>query len=310
MNQAVKHLFTFAFALVFMAGTAFAQNTATESQTGNNNESLVEQSQVNGAESSLTQVGNENKSIITQVGNDQIVPPSMFKATVSSEGNRNRAVITQGGDADSESFESEIMQVGNDNRAETSLQRTPQSAKSFQTQDGNRNRAFVNVNAGLGSGDNGSIFTQTQIGNDNRAESAGTGASQSTQYQEGNFNNALIKGVSKGGPMKTQEQIGNRNDARFEGSNYGFGPVDQLQYGNDNRSFINDLSHVGPGESTYTLQDGNDNLARVNANGYGGAQIDIQQFNNDNVAKVDYTQDGNVTTIMQNGNENESIVNQ
>jgi len=60
MHNALKHLFTFAFALVFMAGAAFAQNNAYVTQNGNDDVYLDQQQVFDGSEATIEQAGGAN----------------------------------------------------------------------------------------------------------------------------------------------------------------------------------------------------------------------------------------------------------
>jgi hypothetical protein len=108
MNQACKQLLTLAFALVFMAGTAFAQS-------GNN--SFIEQVG-QGHKADVTQTGPGNLSEITQnIGNNGPAAPNYDgHATIDQTGENNKSKLTQitfyGG------HDATITQVGDDNYSE------------------------------------------------------------------------------------------------------------------------------------------------------------------------------------------------
>jgi hypothetical protein len=308
MNHVLKQFSMLAFALVFMTGVAFAQSTPNEQD--------------------ITQKTNNNKATIQQDGG-----PGM-KATIVQKGNDlNDATIRQNGE-NGLFVESAITQIGRKNRAITNAaRRNGGNGVTKQTQKGNLNEAFINLNEGTSpSGDEGSNleqyqegngnfadvsggnrFTsfQKQVGSNNRAEASNfISNSSATQIQDGSNNIAVLSGTRFGsGADATQRQIGSNNVARFQLADVASNvTIQQRQVGNNIKSVINGVVDDVSGSTSFlTNQEGNNNLIEVEANQFGGG-LNIQQLDRGNTARVHWNE-RSFTNITQNGIGNTANVN-
>ncbi|MDK2842259.1 MAG: hypothetical protein PWQ17_1764, partial [Anaerophaga sp.] len=148
----------FLFAAIFACSTIMGQNTATTSQTGDNNEATV------------IQLGNLNNSTISSVGNENDV-------TVKLNGDRNSSAVSQQGNGNSVDLKvgfqtnptypsndniATISQIGNSNTVKSGLTWGDQN-KDVILQNGDNNYFEIGVKYG-----NLNEISETTTGNENR----------------------------------------------------------------------------------------------------------------------------------------------
>jgi hypothetical protein len=324
MNQACKQLLTLAFALVFMAGAAFAQNNdATISSTGNGNDADITQQventkTVSDVDAEITQVGARNDAEIVQVSFGSFGPLSNNEATISQVGgNDNVGFIQQY----RQGSMSDIDQRGFRNDARTEIFTV--GATTSQLQIGDDNRARIRKTTQYtGFSNSGSLVTQEQRGNGNTAiAELANNNNESVQYQRGNANFVEVDGLGRE-TENYQEQIGDRNTAILRtGAEQATGvEVSMIQRGSDNLIRVAEfdgstprLSGPGTAPGLVTVdvdQLGDRNTLRADYNGFLDNNMTVRQVHNDNFARVTFTQEGNTASVMQNGNGNDAVVNQ
>jgi hypothetical protein len=161
MNQVVKHLFTFAFALLFVTGVAFAQdNTATINQVADGNFAKIIQTS--------DQIG-QNSAIINQLGagsnGDAITIQTGDENTAEASAN-GRVTIRQ-------------TQIGNLNNAFLGNGLT-QRSQLMQYQEGNENMASVTIS---GPGTRFANIYQEQVGDMNSSTIDGLRGNSSYAFE-------------------------------------------------------------------------------------------------------------------------------
>jgi hypothetical protein len=327
MNQAVKHLFTFAFALVFVAGTAFAQqtpvtspvttvttNTATAEnygddndltihQTGLTNEAFIRQGEdgghtVNNNTSSITQVGNTNFGKITSrkwAGWE----PSGAENTITQTGNYNWAKTIAGTQSFGDLAFTKIDQTGDYNWAEQDQNRSERDGDLVIEQTSYGATAQNSGGAGqtLGGASEGNYAYQDMDQN-------GTGGyAEAIQDGNGNYSVQMIR-------RGTSEiyQLGNSNWARNDQN----GNMDFADFDQDGDGNIIDLKQSGNASATILqMGDGNGVFGLGGAGTVGsslnGSSLMVDQLGDGNVLKLDQT-DGASATVMQDGMTNTSEV--
>ena len=301
-----KLLLLAAFGL--MASPAFAQNTATQTVTGNGNNATS--TQTGGADNDTWTIvdGNNNNSLIEQSGGDD------NDAQVDLEGNRNDATITQIGsknDAFSEikgidvigdRNHTEIYQEGDFNDAQLRVDgnnngdlagnalriRQVSDAGIVQAEG---NDAFITLR---GDGNDG-IVEQDGLGNETNlylAQSSGAGQGfMGRTFMEADNTLITVKQIGDGANLRAfVAGNGNEIDSYQEGANTIGSNVAPLEeginiYGNSNLAF---MRQSGSGNEATVLIEGNSNDAFV-----------FQSGMNDD-AMVDQMGNGNTSTITQN----------
>ena len=251
MQRLSKTLSMLAFALVFMAGTAFAQD----------NEASIDQVSVPDADHDATvvQTGKSNDTQIEQVS----VAPPLFgghTASATQTGNRNTVRQTQDGGAGNEA---EATQTGNDNFVRQEQGRNGNDAEV--TQFGSRNRAlqFQDMKTSVDASNNDAVIIQD--GDDNFAR----------QDQDLARNDATIE----------QRGDDNRAEQSQNGVSSGIGQniADTFQHGFGHDAYTEQIGGVGfadrPGNEGYIVQNGNDQVAHISQNGPANT-ANITQSNN------------------------------
>lgn len=290
----MKYFLTLLLCLA-VAGLAFAGNTATVKQTGDDLVGTVSQS------------GDLNTATIDQINNNS-------SSTQSQNGERNTAKAAQYWDYYGHSNNSiQQTQIGKDNFAyiyqkgaeykgiqyqngeghsATITQYRPRAGYAEQIQNsGNKNEAII-TQAGKGRAGRDAYAKQEQYGSNNYANTyqtgphvePGHGNNRATIYQEGDENSAeqnqngldnTAAAVQNGeGNTAEIDQIGDNNVAKLNQSGGGISNI--LQNGSSNRVEGYDVSDTDP-----TTISG-DEWAK-----FSGTDMDVNQQNDGNVAEVD-----------------------
>lgn len=306
---------TLLMAALFLAGFTFAQNTATTTVTGNNNNSDIDQTgdtQV----ATVTQDGNYNDSDVDQYAESSSYGPGEQTATVYQEGDRNEAQIDMdqtggGGKTPNTAY---IEQLGNWNDSYQKVY-TPGSnsgAHEWGKQEGNHNDLIQIVDEGYTKS-----LKSTQTGDFNIADQRSIGGAYHTFVIEtdGDRNEAYQKSISTKANLKI-DQDGNYNYAKqdFQGS-FGFVPgnsglITQDGSYNDAYQYMtsgkqgNDMDLLQDGDGNYSYQRlaGNDNKTDFEIWGnyndtYG------YQTGDDHEATIDMWGDRNYAKIDQKGGD-------
>jgi hypothetical protein len=296
MHNALKQLIIVAFALVFMAGAAFAQsNTTTLSQDGNDDARLK---QVNGSTATITQAQGANvvrgisDPIFNQQGSDLTVTQAWGASNrLRGEqlGNNNTATVTQ----HNNSF-AQVEQKGV--RNEVSLQQyLAHEQRFYLEQKGDRNSvSFIQIN-----GVNGSFADISQKGNRNVVDGLDAATTlgpspyqwkatqrwgdQTLNLIQKNDKNALY--LFQGG--SDDGSANGNNAAHLEQKNGSYGEV--LQIGDNNQiRGVNSMMAISNSSTFFVSQTGAMNTLK----------FDQTSANN----TLDVTQDGinNYSQVQQN----------
>lgn len=327
----MKKLTTLSIALLFAAGSAFAQNNeATATQEVDDSEITIDQAGSSNSADALQTLGNGNMLInIDQQGseNDADVTQQFgqwHEAQIDQAGTGNEVNLTQ----DNTSTLADVSQEGTGNSADI-YQRNYRfefgtySSRVDVDQIGDNNEALVssdgfgnNVSIEQGSdtrASDGQYASVTQNGSDNEAtiNQFGRGGADHTQIQDGEGNKAIADnqwGSSDG----YQEQVGTDNYSliRQNGSH----DASVVQHGDDNYSWIRQSAFSS--DATFT-QTGDNN--QINADQRGvGSEMTIEQTGNGNTAgTAGFTNkgifqigDGNSLDLTQTGDNNSAFVDQ
>ncbi len=295
------------FTAIFAAGFVMAQNSATLTQSGGNQNAIIGQSGTNSAiVGQSTDDGMAQKATVSQTGTNSIVITQVETgaatggvsipvqtATVLQNGAGNAGTIVQNetGSGDKILSSVKLDQVGNSN---TSNQATnaPQSNSGLTVigiQTGNSNLLNQNISSGYTE-----YFKAEQIGNLNSATQTGSGTNaDGTIYQLGNSNTAtqILAGANNGYARNGMliRQIGDDNTSlqNFVGYGYGAGNTgESYQWGNSNYAL-----HTGNGRhfTSIVTQNGDWNSATVSQNGSASPilvdnSVELFQFANGNSA--------------------------
>jgi hypothetical protein len=242
MHNALKHLFTFAFALVFMAGMAFAQTPGDNTAT-------------------TTQVGDDHRSTITQTLGFSSAEPHVAQV-IQRAGDNNFSDIQQG-QAKGRAF---VEQIGSDNVSRLS-QAGFNRAEVTMNGDGNRLGRYENLSSparqenGTGNGSIRQNFLSLDVvGNNNQTgvfQDAGNRAE--ITVRTGNRNRINVSqdreglGVYTGPKNRAFVDVnGNRNNINiFQGAGVGanLADVDIVNGGSDNLVDIDQLSDGNTAEA-------------------------------------------------------------
>ena len=250
----MKKLTTLLVMLLFTAGMAMGQNTANTSQSGNGNDSTIDQvgaqnqgdteQDGNGNDASLVQLESSNDGGIEQIGNDN-------NSEMSQDGISNVGISVQGIDYPNANRNvSSLEQTGNNNRG-TSFQFYGVENESEVIQNGNQNLAFVIQGVNLAGSNqldvvnrNDAVITQNTSNSDARITQYNVNENVATVTQDGgNFNNGQIYQGYLFNSLETSPSVANDNE----------GYIDQ----------------VGDQNSATVMQLGNNNLFNLVQTGTG-----------------------------------------
>lgn len=322
----------FLFTMVLAIGMTMAQNKANLTQTGENQEAIINQAGLNTAK--VTQF-TDNKGV--------------QKSTVIQSGERNVVVVEQnqtGGGGNSPANTAFIQQIGNDNYG-NQYEKAPgynSGQKVEARQIGNSN----DVRQSIFSGYTESLFA-SQTGNENDAiqEATGGGHNHANISQLGNLNwakqeiNGNNNGYSgadilieqNGASNKARQlftgngqshknngniyQVGDGNDAFQEGSGRDLN-LRLLQNGDNNKSTqkswgianVSWLNQEGDDNTSKIIQEGDENSSKLYQSGIAG-KVDVLQNGNKNTIGGIETEFGNVFNLKasQLGENNELLIN-
>lgn len=342
MNQAIKALSTLAFALVFMAGAAFAQarqSNATINQTSNNSEAYISQT----IEPQVTNEKVHNQATIDQTGD--------YHSAEITQNNRGQYAAQQISDPNKNNYGNyaEITQTGNDggdeengNHAEIE-QRVGSDQQAFLWQDGLRNDAQISqrkgnlfgsfeakLDAGIQHGnDNKLIVNQnlnysdvgvSQYGDNNDAQIDQPSTNSVARILQdgvtgGQGNSATISQFKRGEAEVQQMGDGHSADVTQEvGSDNSAKVVQKMQNASASGAMVtqsgalNTVDVLQKGSSLTVTQAGSNNEVvglgglGTTANVFGGS-LTVDQTNDGNMAYVNMTS-GGAATVMQDGTSN------
>jgi len=313
------------FSILFAVNFALAQNTATTTQTGSNNNAII--TQTGGAQvTTVDQNGNTNSAIVTQFtddGMDQTVD-------IDQDGNGNKADVRQketGPITQSYTIPVQtaiVKQYNGNNNVATIRQDETGDGNKYQStayieQIGSSNKSFQKTSApGHNSGQH--VWgKQEGYGNDlNQQILIGDGEDFSAN-QKGNYNKATqyipsgsIDYHANSGQII---QDGDHNTASqyLQGANNGYsgapagGPIKIEQKGNWNtasQKFVSTGMWTS-GNSGYIYQEGNGNKATQDVNGWT-TEARAEQWGNNNESQQFVVNGGvgNITKVRQDGNSN------
>jgi len=255
-KREIMEKFTILFvAMLLTSGIAFAQNSATSTTTGNDNEAIIDQLFQSGASSDI------NQATTVQMGNDnKILAPNQVGAgnvlVIEQIGSENIIDRGEQGFNGWPSFDGSIiiMQNGDGNGIWDSDQAGSNNALTIN-QDGDD---FANVDAQISSeGGSGNKITIDQLGGSNFVgEYSHNGAGA---YQEGDGNEMDIDQAGGAQAGVTDYLVSGATEKFFRGSiENGQGLI---QFGNNNMLTI---SQNGASTVTFMVQEGSSNIATVN----------------------------------------------
>jgi hypothetical protein len=293
----MKKLITLTFALLFSAGIAFGQSSATTDQTGDNNQANI--TQKNGHnDASITQTNNSGQGQKASIG-------QIYQAGVTS--GKNTASITQAG-SNNKSIDLRqygagnvytVTQKGTDNKI-TSL---PDQGFFFfgqpvipsynavikMTQKGDQN-----IISGVNQLGNGNTFIINQIGDKNKA-------SMGAQINSGS--------VADGNYMKI-DQNGDGNNAGYKYGLYQIGQDNSLTLTqNGGALFGSTINTVGT-YSGAVFQVGSDNTITATQDAGSNVITSILQGGTGNVVSIDQGQGANMAAAVQIGTGNHTTITQ
>jgi hypothetical protein len=303
----MKNLITLTFALLFSAGLAFGQNSATSSQNGTNN--IVD----------ITQNPGKNKAVTSQNGVLNLIkieqvyeadgPRYQNVADVSQKGDNNQVarlhqdgsdnefdvtqkgdgnIVTQHpyqGDSHGTSWDGDIQinQTGNKNKVWDADQAGWANALTVnQNGDNNIVNVEAQVNMNQLTGPNAISIEQKENGN----AVGGYGTNQPGAYQEGKGNYMNIK-QSGGASAGTQQYL--PTDGNYGYNDYFFRSKEGGQ----------GLIQLGITNSLFIEQKGASVIQTVYQNGKGNHAV-ITQTGDDNTAASYQAGLDNITKITQN----------
>jgi hypothetical protein len=249
MRHLLKITTTFALAILFMAGTAFAQsnNDAQIDQTGDENSANVDQGGNSVAD--LRQEGNLNEIDLAQEG----FGVAGQDTEIDQVGNRNEADVTSssGNGLQGNGNELDIVQRGNLNTFETPTMQGYINDYDVE-QVGNKNYASIETRFGAGS----------QVGE----------STINIIQKFGNSNSGTISATSGGNnhALEIKQKFGDFNEASIthqlpQGASGVDGLVGRVtQFGNSNEATIDLFAETS--DRAVITQDGNGNYATVDHN--------------------------------------------
>ena len=320
-----------AVVFLFITTALVAQsNTATVTQTGDENSGIVDQTGF-GNTGTITTIGDKNKDDVqkykswsyggsgymqakgvTQDGSDNFGTieqlGSRHQAGIGQKGNENNAEITQN-DPTLNAYGQNVAFVDQLGDLNTSIQNQQgRAANSYFRQEGNSNRAeaqqFRNQTG---------YATVEQVGDNNK----------SYQYQEymasyQGGNDAAVKQVGDNNDAKQEQHGINNNASNLQLGNWNI--TDLTQTGNDNSTVITqengdynvvNLTQSDGGDANI-LQDGFNNTVMgigtdIMATSLNGSTLDVDQIGNGNTLHLQQT-NGASATVMQDGLTNTAVI--
>lgn len=321
MNQAVKHLFTLAFALVFMAGTAFAQeNTASTTQSGSN--STADITQTNNAVGAdqdnvatiISSDGNNDMDIVQTNNNSNASKVANNIASITSSGGNSVGSITQTNNpGGSDDVLGTITQSDGENQAtieqiavngaSATITQTLGSAEAFVeqrsangklveavvTQEGNNLAEVLQANRNLDA-----FVTQINTG-------GALGMLNEAYVSQGQTSGAVV-GADANVYQEGEDNFVDLGQERVNGPFSHRADFDQFGDGNSIRLFQNG-SAPGNGAFARVLQDGNGNIFEGLDGGDDAVQgssssITAETFGSDNLIQIEQGE-FNTATILQ-----------
>jgi hypothetical protein len=252
------HALALALGLSSAAIPAFAQDSATITQSGTASNALITQFINLGInEASITQgVGTGNDARITQSNLGTTLFTTNAFADISQTGDRNRADMSQ---ASSGRVSARIEQTGDDNYSAADQFNSDRSALTT-TQSGNNNRAVVTQ---VNLVEEGGVFVE-QIGNGNLANilQHDGGFLRSDVRQHGDANTATVDQTGTFGEIDAL-QSGTNNMLRVTQVNGGVMP-NAVSVTQNGTAHVADVSQMGNGFTATVNQSGTANTATVN----------------------------------------------
>jgi len=277
----MKTLATLTTALLFTAGSAFAQsNDATIDQVGNDNEVKVEQIYQAGASSGMnevfaTQTGDNNKIL----GTNQRGAGNEFRTTQTGDNNIIDRYPSQGSSAGN-SYDGyiSITQSGDDNKVWDADQAGSNNSLTITQSGGDIANVEAQVSPEGGSGN--TIIIDQYTGENAVGEFSPNG---SGAYQEGEANTMTItqSGGAKAGIISVM--VSGATESFFRGTVEGGQGL--IQFGDDNTMMID---QDGASTVKSIVQDGDMNHA------------DVTQIGDFHTTSVSQVGDSNVSNITQN----------
>jgi hypothetical protein len=283
----MKKLIILTFALLFSAGIAFGQSSATTDQTGDNNQASITQDGKNDA--SITQTNNSGQGQIASI--DQV-----YRAGVTS--GKNTAAITQSG-SNNRSIDLRqygagnlytVTQKGTDNRI-TSL---PDQGlfvfgypilPSYNTTIEMTQKGDQNIISGVNQLGNGNTFIINQIGDNNKA-------SMGAQVNLGT--------VADGNYMKI-DQNGDGNNAGYKFGLYQVGQNNSLTLTQNGGALFGSTSNTVGAQSGAVLQVGSDNNITATQDAGSNVVEFILQGGSENMVTIDQGTGANLANAVQFG---------
>jgi len=227
------------FAALFSASFAMAQNTATTTQTGDNNEATT------------TQSGVDNLSTTEQLGNNN-------KGFTSQTGDRNSAEIIQGKASPlGDNFASITQQGGNDNVAGITQQNLKGQASILQ--DGSSNKALLTQNGPNEAGTSVSNAGIQQIGNRNIL-----GGARTDNADPRLSNRATMLSDFKQDPVNTLRVLQEGDDNKAGVNVFNMIDIEIDQIGNNNSAGVYSQNTKNSDRSFAGIyQEGHNNTGRI-----------------------------------------------
>lgn len=275
----MKKLITLIFICVFASTMAFAQNSSTVTQSGDNNDATVDQTYNSGLSSDI------NEASVNQIGDDntverlnQLGAGNLFTVTQDGDNNLVKSHPKQGGQGGIASFDGTIdIQQNNDGNRVWDADQAGYGNEAYITQDGNDD---ANIDAQVSIEGSGNTITIDQMSGSNAVgvfSHNGPGA-----YQEGSGNTMDIT-QSGGAEAGTESKMVGATEDFFRGSIEGGQGL--VQFGLDNEMYID---QDGASTVEFIVQDGDLNEANV------------MQTGNNHTADVWQSGDSNTANITQN----------
>jgi hypothetical protein len=303
----MKKLITLTFALLFSAGIAFGQNSATTNQSGNNNSAKVAQHN-SGNEATITQDGNKNtvqKMNQTYISNNDA--SGINVAYVSQVGNRN--TIKNNGNFDgaiqagaSNSFS--VDQDGKGNVVENIHQGTNSNLSTNGTMDitQGHNAPGEDIHNSYNY-----VYHADQFGNDNHLTVTQT--DEDHVYVQAQVSKGLVGNTINIHQLSWDSKVGHKDNG------HGSGGYGAYQQGSDNSMDITQGAWAAAG--TQKVEDVFSNAPYDNAGGQS-----LVQFGKSNSLTIDqagssygygsngHYGDNEIGAVLQNGYLNHASITQ
>lgn len=289
-----------------MCGYTFAQNSATVTQTGDNQDANV------------SQTGKNNISTVYQLTDNS----GVNKSVVIQEGNANQAYVEQyetGGGGNTPGTDAFIKQVGNQNIGFQYMNAPGFNSGQKQTAEQYGNNNLVNQRV-----DNGYNVLQTsfQEGNQNIATQTSSGAYKYMHIKTlGNSSEAHQIATDTKANLNIEQFGGNNFAQQYFSGDFAFSTPnsgDIIQSGNNNigvqtlvGSIGNDLDIFQTGNTNYSNQytEGDQNFSFVSQTGNSNIG-NILQTGDNNIGSITSVGNGHVGSIIQSGGMNQAVITQ